>query len=236
MKSLEEFLKETRYPGRFMVIGMLGGKAVILYGATGRSPSSLKRRFIELEDGIYMTAIDATVAIEGNPELLEYPAVRFFEKGIAAANGTHIERLDPLQGRDARQQLSYALADEAYEPDEHWTPRITGCIIESSTFDAALHIIRANQNGIDRSSWTLDMKDGTGYYISTYRGDDVKPTPSFPGEPISVAFSYDSVDDAAKALHTLLAPKKDEMDYRVAFIAVFKALGEEPEVSIVNAH
>ena len=236
MKSLEEFLKETRYPGRFMVIGMLKGMAVILYGATGRSPSSLKRRFIELEDGIYMTAIDATVAIEGNPELLEYPAVRFFEKGIAAANGTHIERLDPLQGRDARQQLSYALADEAYEPDEHWTPRITGCVIESNAFDAAFHIIRSSTSGIDRSSWTLDMKDGTGYYISTYRGDDVKPTPSFSGEPVHLAFSYNSAAEAAKALSASLAPARGETDYRVAFIAVFKALGKEPEVSILNAH
>ena len=41
-----ELLKKMRYPGRFLALGMDGNAYVALYGATGRSPSSLARRYV----------------------------------------------------------------------------------------------------------------------------------------------------------------------------------------------
>ncbi|MFA5876980.1 MAG: IMP cyclohydrolase [Candidatus Paceibacterota bacterium] len=222
------------YPGRFMIIGKDAGAYVAVYGATGRSPSSLARRFVQKGNGIFMGGVDETVK-QGNQELLEYPAVQILDNGIVVANGTHIKHITELQSRDARQQLSYALTEEAYEPDEYRTPRITGCIIESSKgVDGALHIVRSASDGIDHASWSLSFEEGVGSYIGTYIGDDVKPTPSFAGDPISVPLTFGSAKNAAKGIFDLYAPKVGQLDYRVGVIAIYKKLGEQAEIAIVN--
>lgn len=224
-----------RYPGRFIVIGQDGESYVALYGATGRSPSSLARKFVKEGDGVYMTAVDATVSKEKNPELFEYPAAKIFSNGVVVANGTQIKNVSELQRRDARQQLSYAMSDEAYEPDEYKTPRITGCLVESEgKMDGALHIARFAPDGIDRSSWSVPFESGTGLFISTYGGNDVKPTPSFAGNPLSVELNFGSAQQAAQTLFDAFTPPAGEMDYRVGVIAVYKKLGEPAEVAIVN--
>ncbi|MDO8523677.1 MAG: IMP cyclohydrolase [bacterium] len=224
-----------RYPGRFIVIGKDGDSYVALYGATGRSPSSLARKFMQDDTGIYMAAIDGTVSKEKNPELFEYPAVKFFRNGLVIANGRQIENISELQNRDARQQLSYALSEEAYEPDEYKTPRITGCLVESEKgMDAALHIVRIAPDGIDRSSWSISFENGRGLYIGTYRGDDVKPTPSFSGNPIEVKLDFGSAKNAAKMLFEVFSPPVGELDYRVGMVVIYKKLGSLPEIAIVN--
>ncbi len=224
-----------RYPGRFIVIGKDADAFVILYGATGRSPASLARRYVQEGNAIYAVGFDDTVKKEGNPELLEYPAIKFVEHGILVANGRQIEKIATLTTRDARQQLSYGLSEEAYEPDEYRTPRITGCLVEGARgMDGALHIVRSVTNGIDRSSWSVPFETGKGLYIGTYIGEDVRPTPSFSGNPIPVALSYGSAAKAARALSEGLAPQSGETDYRVGFVAVYKKLGEAPEIAIVN--
>lgn len=225
---------EFRYPGRFITIGKDGDAFVALYGATGRSPSSLARRFVQSGDAIFMGGVDGTVK-EGNVALLEYPAVRLFPNGVVVANGTQIERITNLQSRDARQQLSYALSEESYEPDEYLTPRITGCLVESGgKMDEALHIVRAVADGTDRASWSLPLESGKGAFISTYIGADVKPTPSFSGEPLSVSLHFGSAKAAAQAVFDSFTPPSGEMDYRVGVIAVYKKIGEQPEIAIVN--
>jgi len=227
---------EFSYPGRFIIVGKDAGALVALYGATGRSPSSLARRFVQEGSGIFMTGIDETVK-EGNRELLEYPAIRIFANGVLVANGSHIERISEFQSRDARQQLSYALAEEAYEPDEYRTPRITGCVIESpGGIDAALHIVRSVPQGIDRSSWSVPLEEGKGLYVGTYIGEDVKPTPAFPGDPLPVSLQFGSAKAAAQALFDAYAPEGGAADYRVGFVAVYKKLGEEVQVAIMNRH
>ena len=230
-----ELLRRMRYPGRFLAIGKDGDAYVALYGATGRSASSLARRFVEEADAVYMGGVDATVAKEGNPELLEYPAVQLFENGVVVANGRQIEKIDSLQSRDARKQLSYLLSEEAYEPDEYLTPRITGCIIKNQTgADGAIHIVRSASDGIDHSSWTVPFESGKGMFISTYIGADVRPTPSFSGEPVPVALNFGSAKKAAHALFDALKPSEGEMDYRVGCIAVYMKENQRPEVAIVN--
>lgn len=229
-----ELLKGKRYPGRFIALGMDNGAYVALYGATGRSPSSLARRFYEEDGGVYMGGIDDTVNTHHTPELLEYPAVRFFPNGVVVANGRQIEHITSIENRDARKQLSYALSEEAYEPDEYNTPRITGLISFASRIpEMALHIARIAPDGIDRSSWSVVSEDGKGMFISTYGGEDVKPTPSFSGDPLPVQLNFGDEKTAVRAVFDALTPPKGEMDYRVSCIAVYIKNGET-KTAIVN--
>ncbi len=224
-----------RYPGRFIVIGKDEDSYVVLYGATGRSPASRARRFVREERDIYMVATDEKVSAEKNPELFEYPAVRVFPNGIVVANGRQIENITELQNRDARKQLLYALSEEAYEPDDYKTPRITGCLVESQKgIDGALHIARFAPDGIDHSAWSVPFETGKGLFISTYRGEDAKPAPSFSGGPLAVSLDSGSAKNAAKTLFDAFSPPLGEPDYRVGFVAVYKKLGSPPEIAIVN--
>lgn len=228
-------LSSMRYPGRFLAIGKDGDAHVVLYGATGRSPSSLARTYVQDGNAIYARGIDDTVRREGNPELLEYPAIVFLKNGVVVANGRQIERVTELQDREAKKQLSYLLSEEAYEPDEYRTPRITGCIVETSQgMDGAIHIARSVSDGIDRSAWTVPLEEGKGMYISTYVGGDVRPTPSFPGDPLPVSFNFGSAQKAAQAMFDALTPPADAPDYRIGYIAVYLREGQSPEIAIVN--
>jgi IMP cyclohydrolase len=229
-----DVLKGKRYPGRFIALGMDNGAYVAVYGATGRSPSSLARRFYEQEGGVYMGGIDDTVHTHHTPELLEYPALKFFTNGVAVANGRQIEHITSIENRDARKQLSYALSEEAYEPDEYNTPRITGLVsFASAVPELALHIARIAPDGIDRSSWQVSLEEGKGMFISTYIGDDVKPTPSFAGNPLPVVLQFGDEKKAARAVFDALTPPKGETDYRVGCIAVYIKNGET-KTAIVN--
>lgn len=232
--NIAELLKTKRYPGRFLAVGVDGDAYVLLYGATGRSPSSLARRFVQKDNAVFMGGVDATVAREGNPELLEYPAVKLFSNGAVVANGRQIENVSGVESREARKQLSYAMSEEAYEPDEYYTPRITGLIsFASGSADAAIHIARFAPDGIDRSSWTVPLESGAGLYISTYVGADVKPTPSFSGDPLPVSFSFGDAKQAAQTVFDSLKPPKGEMDYRVGCVALYLKEGSS-NISIVN--
>ena len=236
MANMKNFFADKRYPGRFIIVGKDRGAAVVIYGATGRSPSSLRREFVEQGDGVYMTAVDATVAIEGNPDLLEYPAVRIFENGIVSANGNQIERVDSLafEGMNAKNYLANVLADETYEPDEHTTPRITGCVVLGPAEDAALHIVRTDNGGINRSAWSVPLQDGSGSYIATYAGPDAKPTPSFVGEPLQVPLAFGSAEAAVRSVFDMLAPAPGTPDYRIGVVAAYVDGEGTPDIAIVN--
>jgi IMP cyclohydrolase len=233
---VKNFFADKPYPGRFIILGKDAGSAVTLYGATGRSPSSLRRRFVEQGDGVYMTAVDATVTLEGVPELLEYPAVRVFDNGIVASNGNHIEHIESLEGsKGALDILSGVLGDVTYEPDEYKTPRITGCVIEGKNgLDAALHIARSSFPDVERDYFRVPLTDGMGSYIATYAGEDIRPTPSFAGGPLSFPLGFGSAQDAAKSLYDALAPSASRGDYRIGVLAAYKKPGVEAELALIN--
>jgi IMP cyclohydrolase len=182
-----------------------------------------------------MAAADDTVSREKNPELFEYPALRLFENGLAVANGTQIEHLTRLETRDAKKQLSYALSEEAYEPDEYKTPRITGIIVDSgSKIEAALHIARYAVDGIDRSSWHIPLVPGEGRFISTYGGEDARPASSFAGEPVPLKLTFGSAEEAAREIFDAFAPPSGAADYRVGVVAAYLYSDKAPEIAIVN--
>ncbi|MES2134933.1 MAG: IMP cyclohydrolase [Patescibacteria group bacterium] len=233
--SLRASPLQFRYPGRFIIIGKDADSYVVLYGATGRSPSSLARKLVRKDHSVFMTAADETVSKEGNPELLEYPALKVIKNGLVVANGRQIENISNIEKRDARKQLSYAMSEEAYEPDEYRTPRITGLLAETQEgMDGALHITRSAIDGIDHSSWTVPFESGKGLFISTYVGEDVKPTPSFGGDPLPVALNFGSAKNAVHALFDSFAPRERQTDYRVGFVGVYLSFGKPLEIAIVN--
>lgn len=229
------FFADKPYPGRFIVIGKENDALLVIYGATGRSPSSLARAFIEQGDGVYMAAVDATVHIQGNPELLEYPAIRMFENGIVVANGNHIDLIEELPAIGADAILTSAFQGTiTYEPDEYKTPRITGCVVESGDFDAALHIVRAKGDEPEPHYYHLILENDVGSYIATYSGEDVRPTLSFATEPLRFPMRFGSPEAAASAVYEMLAPDQGANDYRVGVVAIYKKRGEEPRVVIKN--
>jgi len=233
--TLTEFLKTKRYPGRFIVIGRDAGESVVIYGATGRSPASLARRFVQKGNEIFMTAADETVAQEGNPELLEYPAVKILEHVIVVANGRQIENIKDTTDSDVEGFVGDALSSEMYEPDEYSTPRITGLVQPAGDYlaETVLHIVSSVSGAPDRRVWPLVLEEGEGCYIATYTGEDVKPTPSFQGAPLPVSLDFGSAEAAARGVFEALAPPDGKSDYRVGIVAVYRREGKT-DIKIKN--
>jgi IMP cyclohydrolase len=227
-----DFLAQLRYPGRFIILGKDGEDFVAIYGATGRSSSSLDRRYIQ--EGNEILAVQ--LAEGGNAELLTYPAFRFLENGIIVANGRQIEKVSKNSVPSTAQQLLNDLGEETYEPDENKTPRITGAYFENgSHVQAGLHIVRATGTNSKEGAWEVPLVSGEGKYIATYGGEDLHPAPSFKGKPFCVTLSYGSPENAAQSIFAALSPQTGERDYRVGVIACYKKLGEKPRVVIKNA-
>ncbi|HET8575179.1 MAG TPA: IMP cyclohydrolase [Candidatus Paceibacterota bacterium] len=226
-----DFLKNMRYPGRFIVLGEDGEYFVAIYGAMGRNSSSLRRKYEKENGGIKATQLESG----GDAELLNYQAVRFLEKGIIVANGCQGDYVKAFTKNTAQEQLLDDLQNELPEPDKYNTPRITAAYFEKpSEVSAALHIVRQNQGVVERKAWRVELVSGKGMYISTYAGDDVRPAPSFLGDPLLVDISFGSADIAARSIFDLLTPPAGGEDYRVGVIACYKKFGEEAKCSILN--
>jgi IMP cyclohydrolase len=205
-----EYLKTLRYPGRFIVVGKMRGAVIGIYGAMGRSPSSLARAYIMDEHkDVRAVGTDRVVLNEGNPQLLEYRSLRWLDNGFVIANGRQIEggweSCDP-------------------EPDEYHTSRITAVVGSTVEF----FISRMTLVGVERKRWPLALEDGVGHFISTYAGADVRPTPSFVGDPVRVSLDFGSPGVAAMAVFDALTP-----EYRVGVVSVAYD-GQAREVAICN--
>jgi len=95
--------------------------------------------------------------------------------------------------------------------------------------------VRKENEIIQRHSWDIPLITGQGKYISTYSGEDIRPTPSFEGEPIDILCDFGSAENAVKIIFDLLKPQhSDLVDYRVSVIAYYKKFGEIPIISIKN--
>lgn len=224
--ELTKYLKTLQYPGRFIVIGKSGGALFGVYSAMGRSAASLARIYKVDEKGdIVAVASDGTVSNEGDPELLEYRSLKWFDDGFVIANGRQIE----LVKNPGFLQNELMTAEP--EPDKYLTPRITGIV---SGTEAALCIARSVNGVVERKLWPLGMADGKGYFISTYTGADVRPTPSFAGDPVEVEFNFDSPDTLAHAVFDALAPAPPQDDYRVGVFGVKYASPSGKDSVIVN--
>ena len=173
MTDLLNFLKETSYPGRGIVVG----KDRVYYFIMGRSENSRNRVFVETEDGIRTEAYDP--AKLSDPSLIIYHPVRRVEKGLIVTNG---DQTDTIRDYD---DFRAGLMTREYEPDfPNYTPRISAFIYNDGSFD--ISILKHKDGRCLREFFCYEgCEEGKGYFISTYQGDG-SPLPTFAGEPMEV--------------------------------------------------
>ena len=209
--NLVEHLKSQEYPGRFIVVGKSNGKPMAIYGAMGRSDASLARKYVHVqrEDSVYAVSTDQAATAKGNPELLTYRAVRTVGNDTLIANARHIEKANP-------QDLSLSLAGETFEPDTNRTPRITAALFynRAGKIEAALQIIRSRFDGsTSREERYVSLEEGEGRYIATYDGMDIRPAPTFFGEPVAIEMNFKNAGDAARQVYDALAPNQERRTF-----------------------
>jgi IMP cyclohydrolase len=231
------------YPGRFIIIGLSsdGTGEIVVYGITGRSPSSQARKLVREDDVISVQPTDEALVKEGRADLLIYPAILHSNcDGIAVSNG---KQTTPVSQACFKHDTGHALENLAavhkqwsYEPDTpNFTPRISGMLYYGPR-SAALGIIKREGGDVPvRHYFEVPLLPGKGKLISTYTGENVNPLQSFHGEPRDVDLPYDSSAETAQAVYTAIAPLDPRRDYRVAVAVVLCRFdGPWKDVAIIN--
>ena len=156
---LREYLREKRYPGRFLLAGMNSkGEAVLAYAIMGRSENSRNRVFT-LDGSTLRTEAYDESKVE-DPSLIIYNAKREGES------------------------LESALIKRTYEPDEPaYTPRIS-VLYDKMNGAYCLSIIKKKEDSAEaeRKIYSYKAEKGISHVIHTYM-DDGTPLPSFSIDP-----------------------------------------------------
>lgn len=234
-------LESLEYPGRLLGLGFSEGgeSGIVIYGIMGRSPSSQARKLVAQEDGVWVKPTDEDVLKTGHVDLLVYPAILFHDLGIAVSNGKQtIDIENHLSGdENPVALLAKALACWDYEPDEPiFTPRISGCVRKGK---GALAIIRRGSGGESlRNYFEVAPWKGCARWISTYKGPNSHPLPSFEGEPLEIPLEGRTARQVAESIFSALAPSSPNKDFRVALACVFFSLSEprDKDLFIINRH
>ena len=173
MTDFLAFLRSNPYPGR----GIAVGKERVYYFIMGRSENSRNRVFTLTDDGIRTEAHDPAKLTD--PSLILYHPVRRMGGSLIVTNGDQTDTIRDMG--DFRK----ALLTREYEPDEpNWTPRISAILNADGSF--SLSILKRSEGRCLRCFYDYEGCDeGSGYFISTYRGDG-SPLPSFSGEPLAI--------------------------------------------------
>jgi len=179
MNTIESLLNGNAYPGRGILIGTCGDRAVIAYFLMGRSKASRNRVFREEGDTLRIDLCETGKT--SSAALILYTPIRVCNGNIVVTNGDQTETIcESLLGGHSFQ---YALSTRGYEPDApNYTPRISGMVLPSGRF--AMSILRRSPQSADcvRKYWSYDSQEGAGRLIHTYEGDG-NPLPAFVGEP-----------------------------------------------------
>ncbi|MGZ5478534.1 MAG: IMP cyclohydrolase [Candidatus Aminicenantales bacterium] len=241
MDNMRTKLASLEYAGRLIVIGAApdGGRAVIIYAITGRSPSSQARRLVLRDGGIWVEPTDEATLKQGHVDLLVYPAVLLSRAGLAVSNGKQTtdvrDRLAP--GAGPVPALAAALASWDFEPDAPiFTPRISGCLAGGA---AGLSVVRRGPSGETlRNYFEAVLRPGEGRLVSTYEGPNADPLPVFRGEPRFVDLAGSTAAETAEDTYRSLGPEPSARDFRVAVACVFVSPGEpdKVDVRIINRH
>ncbi len=224
MMSVAQLASTMEYPGRFLILGGTKEHGIAVYGVTARSASSRAKRYVfsNTTNTIHVVSTDQETMAQGNLDLLDYTAVRCFDNGLVIGNGRQTEAIVYGQS-NAVDQLTDGLKNETYEPDKYSTPRITGCITKNNDiWSGALHIIRDDGSGNSvRDCFNVPCDKENTYFISTYAGPNIRPTPSFLGAPICLDLLPNNPEEAAEYIYEAFAPLPGNDDVRVSVIAVF---------------
>lgn len=191
-------LQNNSYPGRGIIIGKSGGKAVIAYFIMGRSVNSRNRVFVENDGGIRTQAHEA--ALLSDPSLVIYAPVRILGDKTIVTNGDQTDTVYDFM-KDGR-TFEQALRTRTFEPDEpNFTPRISGIVErENGDFTYKLSILKSCEGDPSlpqKYFFEYTPCDGVGHFIHTYKCDGNPRIPSFEGEPemISIEGGIDEFTD-----------------------------------------
>lgn len=238
--KLTDYLRSVEYPGRGVLIGLQGDKVVLGYFVTARSGSSKAKKYVLSDDQktISVQTTNLKLMARGKLDLLHYTSARFSDQTAVIGNGRQTEAVELAGESAANERLATALGGWSYEDDAYRTPRITGCWTRSNgVSSAALHIIRSNEIGtVLRSTFEVPLIAGQVQLITTYRGENVRPTPAFQGAPIVLDLEDGTVQGFTKTIYEALAPQPGKDDLRVAVMGVMiNQVTGEREIEIINA-
>ncbi len=202
-----EALAAMDYPGRFIIAGKSeSGSSVVIYGLTGRSDSSKARKFaFGDKTGVVRTTVtDPKILEKGSPSLLLYEAIACYDSKVVVSNGAQTNLIynqlvsDPHQSpseilsnaMDAGPFMQYDPKDDrwiditTFEPDApNNTPRISLVASpENFSFNQVFCLSGLRESVINSYNF-VDASAGTGKFVSTYKGDNGTPLPSFCGPP-----------------------------------------------------
>ena len=184
MKSINEELGSTTYPGRGIIIGKTkSGKAAMVYFIMGRSENSRNRVFVEDGEGIKTKAYDESKLTD--PSLIIYAPVRVLGKQTIVTNGDQTDTI--YEGMSNGKTFEESLLVREFEPDApNYTPRISGILFdEEGNYSYKLSILKRDPETGVCQRFTYDYREpvaGVGHFIHTYMQDG-NPIPSFTGEP-----------------------------------------------------
>jgi len=223
MQTLLRLGKEMEYPGRFLILGNDGENFITTYGVTARNASSRAKRytFNAEKTEIRVEATDFSIMSQGNLDLLDYTSVRIIDSEwirLVAGNGNQVRRISNFHLASAEAILDENLKRETFEPDKYHTPRITGCTAKNPNgITQALHIARDDGKGNTlRNCFVLHTNSPGSYFISTYSGPNIRPTPSFTGSPITLEILRGTAQEITEKIYEAFAPQRDQEDLRVA--------------------
>ena len=241
MSPKQEKRINMTYPGRLIIIGKdpTDQYVVVGYAITGRSASSQARKIEYSQGQALVKPMDRQKIKKGNIELLIYPALKI-DKGIAVSNGKHTDDIfkNMKNSSQPSEILTYALKKWDYEPDPpSYTPRISGCVL--SPDKAVLSVIKRAENGKSiRNFFEFPLIPGKAKLISTYKGENRDPLPSYDGEPMNISIPTKNADETAQYFNHSLKPNQNQPDFRVALICVFSQAPKfhKNYISIINRH
>ncbi len=238
--QLTDHLSSLDYPGRGIVLGKMGEQIVGVYFVTVRSASSKAKKYVLNADrtAISVQTTNLKVMARGKLDLLQYTSLRIGQQGFVIGNGRQVDAVDLVSEGAAQDRLTLDLGGWSYEDDAYRTPRITGLFtLNNGTPSAALHIIRSNEIGTaGRAVFTCPLASGQGSLITTYRGENVRPTPSFQGSPVEVEFTETNLAAFVQSVYDALAPKEGKEDLRLSVMGiVFDPATRAGETVILNS-
>lgn len=237
--ELIQHLSTLEYPGRGLVLGLMGERPIGVYFVTARSAASKAKTYTLSADqkSISVQTTNLKIMARGKLDLLQYTSVRMGDESFVLGNGRQVDAVELGKDSRAEERLTQDLGGWSYEDDAYHTPRITGLISSvGGSLSAALHIIRSNEIGTAlRQGYEVILTPQSASLITTYRGENVRPTPAFQGGPVSVELQHDSLTTLVQAVYDALAPQDKKEDLRVSVMGVAFDPGTKTyETSILN--
>jgi IMP cyclohydrolase len=190
MDTVESIFSGNVYPGRGILNGSVGGRAVTAYFITGRGENSRNRVFAEAGDALAIFPFDEKKVAD--PKRIFYTPLRVCKGNIVVTNGDHTDTV--CESLLAGHTFQYAMSTRCYEPDApHFTPRISGMQRFEKEYAYKLSILKAGDaegKSTLRQTFDYEPVPGVAHFISTYQTDG-SVLPSFSGEPVPVGLPDD---------------------------------------------